>query len=170
MKDYAKTYFLVAWIVSIVMAVLYGITIAGLVLTIPLVIAFKKFKAAEKMSDTELVEHRRSLFGWGIFLSIVCAPTDIVIIALIVCSIVINNYIKDIEEGNAEKTEKSFSDTVVDSSKELWKNTKEAFATKPSLDKQKEELAKLDQMKNEGIITEEEYAAKRKKILDIEDK
>ena len=170
MKDYAKTYFLVAWIVSIVMAVLYGITIVGLILTIPLVIAFKKFKAAEKMTDSELVAHRSNLFGWGIFLSIVCAPTGVVMIVFIVCSILINNYIKDIAEGNTEKTNKSFSDTVVDSGKELWENTKDALSSKPSIDKQKEELEKLKQMKDEGVITEEEYNAKRKKILDIEDK
>lgn len=163
-----KTYFTVAWIVSLVAAIIYSVTIIGLILGIPLFIAMSKFKAAQEMEDSQLVENRKNLLGWGIFLSIVLAPTFIGLIVILVFVLMVNNQIKNIEEGNKEKTEKSFGTTVKEGTKKAWEGLKETFSSKSDLQKEKDQLAELDKMKEEGIISEEEYNAKRKQILKID--
>lgn len=160
-------YFTTAWIVSMVLGIIFSITIAGLILGIPLLISSSKFNRARKMTDEELVENRGNLLGWGIFLSIVLAPT---ILGLIVCLIfvfMVNNYITNIEQGNVEATEKSFGETVKDGTSKAWGGLKETFGFKSKLEKQKDELNELQKMKDEGIISDEEYEAKRKQILGL---
>lgn len=79
----------------------------------------------------------------------------------------VNNYIRDLEAGNVEKTEKGFGETLQDGVSKTWDGLKETFKGRTNLDKQKDELIKLKQLKDEGIITEEEYEAKRKQILGL---
>ena len=179
MREMTKTYFTVAYWVSLILAIFFTITIAGIVLAIPLFIAQGKFAKAMVMTDEELVKNRGSLFGWGIFLSIVLAPSVIGLIVMLIFVIMVNNQIKNIEVGATEKVEKTFEetikegasstwDTVKEGSKNVWNDIKGIFAGKPELEKQKEKLEELKKMKEEGVITEEEYNAKRKQILGIE--
>ena len=178
MRSMTKTYFGVAYVVALIVAVLFSITIIGLVFGIPLFMAANKFKAAKDMSDADLVANRSTLLGWGIFTSIALAPTFVGLIIMLIFVILVNNQIKNIEVGDVEKTEKTFEQTVKDGAaatwdtvksgtKTVWGDLKEAFAGKSELEKQKEELEKLNKMKEEGIITEEEYEIKRKQILGL---
>lgn len=158
MRETAKTYFQVAWIISIITGVLYTLTLVGVIIGIPLFIGSSKFKSAINMQDKELVENRKSLLGWGIFLSIVLAPTIIGLIVLLIFVLLVNNHIQNIEDGKTELTEKSLGDTIA------------SFfsSNKTEVSKTKAELEELQKMKDEGLITEEEYNAKRKKILDLD--
>ena len=173
-----KNYFTVAYFVALIFGILFALTIAGIIFAIPLFMAAKRFKKAKDMSDEELVANRGSLFGWGIFTSIMLAPTFIGFIIMLIFVILVNNQIKNIELGNTEKTEKPFEETVkegasktwetvVSGSKTAWNDIKDAFAKKTDIEKQKEELEQLNKMKEEGIINEEEYEIKRKQILGI---
>lgn len=178
MRDLTKTYFNVAYIIALVVGIIYSLTIAGLVFGIPLFMAAKRFKRAKDMSDADLVKNRSSLFGWGIFTSIVMAPTVLGLIIMLIFVIIVNNQIKNIEAGATEKTEKSFEQTVKEGAsntwdavksgtKSVWNDLKETFGSKSELEKQEEELEKLKKMKEDGIITEEEYEIKRKQILGL---
>lgn len=178
MRDMTKAYFTVAYIVALVVGIIYSLTIVGLIFGIPLFMASKRFKLAKDMSDADLVSNRSSLFGWGIFTALVMSPTVIGLIIMLVFVVLVNNQIKNIEAGATEEIEKSFEQTVKEGAsntwdavksgtKNVWNDLKDTFGGKSDLDKQKEELDKLNKMKEEGIITEEEYEAKRKQILGL---
>ena len=158
MKETTKIYFQVAWIVSLVAGILYSITIVGLIVGIPLFICSSKFKSAIDMQDKELVENRKNLLGWGIFLSIVLSPTIIGLVVFLIFVLLINNHIKNIEDGRTDLTEKSLGETISSFFSSGQTNTSRT----------KSELEELQKMKDENLITEEEYQAKRKKILDID--
>lgn len=171
-------YFTVAWIISLILGIIFTITIAGAILGIPLIIASTKFNSARKMNDEELVKNRGNLFGWGIFLAIVLAPSIIGLIVILIFVFMVNNYIKNLENGDMEKANKGFGETVKEgASKTLsgvkegasktWSGFKETFGIKSKLEKQKDQLAELQKMKEDGIINEEEYEAKRKQILGL---
>ena len=83
MRSMTKTYFGVAYVVALIVAVLFSITIIGLVFGIPLFMAANKFKAAKDMSDADLVANRSKLLGWGIFTSIALAPTFVGLIIML---------------------------------------------------------------------------------------
>ena len=160
-------YFTIFWIIGLVLGIIFSITVVGLIFGIPLLIASSKFKKARNMNNEELVANRSNLFGWGIFMAIILAPSIIGLIIALIFVFMVNNYIKDLELGNVEKTEKSFGETVKDGATKTWGGIKEVFAGKSKVEKEKDELLKLQQLKEEGLITEEEYEAKRKQILGL---
>ena len=168
MKEMKNTYFTVAWIVSMVVGIIYCVTVIGAVIGVPLLIGMGKFNEARTMTDEELVKNRGSLFGWGIFASIALAPTIIGLIVLLIFVVMVNNYIKNIEEGKTEETSKGFGQTVKEGSSKVWNGIKEVFKPKSDIEKQQEELEKLNKLKEQNLITEEEYQQKRKQILGIE--
>lgn len=169
MKETVNVYFVVARILTLIFGILYCITIFGAVLGIPLIIASGKFKKASNMTDEELVQNRSSLLGWGIFTAIVFAPTIVGLVVLLCLTIMVDNYIKNIELGNYEKNDKSFSETVESGVSNTWNGIKNTFSSgNADIDKQKSDLKKLEKMREEGLITREEYEAMRKKILGID--
>ena len=107
------------------------------------------------------------MFGWGIFLAIVLAPSIIGLIVMLILVFMVNNYITNLEQGNVEQANKGFGETVKEGTSKAWSGFKETFGIKSKLDKEKDELEKLQKMKEDGIITEEEYEAKRKQILGL---
>ena len=167
MKQMKNIYFTVAWIISLILGILFCITFVGAIFGIPLLIAASKFNKARKMLDEELISHRGNLFGWGIFLAIVLSPTIIGLIVLLIFVIMVNNYIKNLEEGKLEEANKSFGQTVKDGASKTWGGVKETFGIKSKLEKQKDQIAELQKLKDDGVITEEEYEAKRKQILGL---
>lgn len=167
MKDTVKTYFNVVRIISLIFGILFCITIVGAILGIPMIIASNKFKDAYNMTDDELVKNRSSILGWGIFLAIVFSPSIFGLIILLILAMMVDDYIKNIETGNLAQNEKSFSDTVEEGVSNTWNGIKNTFNGKSDIDKQKSELQKLDKMREEGLITSEEYSALRKKILGL---
>ncbi len=167
MKQMKNIYFTTAWIISLILGILFCITVVGAIFGVPLLIAASKFNVARKMSDEELVKNRSNLFGWGIFLAIVLSPTIIGLIVLLILVIMVNNYINNLEQGNLEEANKSFGQTIKEGTSKTWTGIKEAFGVKSKLEKQKDQIAELQKMKEEGIITEEEYEAKRKQILGL---
>lgn len=167
MKDTVKTYFNVVRIVSLIFGILFCITIVGAILGIPMIIASNKFKDAYNMTDDELVKNRSSILGWGIFLAVVFSPSIFGLIILLILAMMVDDYIKNIETGNLAQNEKSFSDTVEEGVSNTWNGIKNTFNGKSDIDKQKAELQKLDKMREEGLITSEEYDALRKKILGL---
>lgn len=157
MRETVKTYFQVAWIIALIVGIIYSISIIGLIVGIPLFIGCEKFKNAVDMNDKELVENRKNLLGWGIFLSIVLAPTIVGLVVMLLFVFLVNNHIKNIEEGKTDLAEKSLGETI----------SSFFSSNKTEMSKTKRELEELQKMKEEGLITEEEYNAKRKKILDL---
>ena len=168
MNETVKVYFNVVRIVSLIFGILFCITIIGAILGIPMIIASNKFKDAYNMSDEELVKNRSSILGWGIFLAIVFSPSIIGLIVLLMFTMMVDNYIKNIENGDYAKNQRSFADTVEQGASHAWNEVKNTFSgDKSSIDKQREELEKLEKMRNENLISEEEYKALRKKILGL---
>lgn len=167
MQSTAKFYFKAMKILDMIIGIIYCITIVGMIFGIPLIIASKRFGKASQLESDYLVEHRGGLLGWGIFSAIAFAPSVIGFIVIIVLAISANNYIKNLESGDIEKANRTFGEAVKEGTSKAWNGTKEAFGVKSELDAQCEQLTKLKQMYENGILTEEEYNLKRKSILGI---
>ena len=192
MKNTAKTYFVVIQILDLLLGLTYCIapiiiiiaTITGRMFLLPLVpllffavpfivfaiLLFKassKFAKAGRFNDKELVEKRSNLLGWGIFSAIMLAPSVIGFIVLLVFVILTNNYILNLEKQLYNEEAKPFREYAKQGVTNLVEDTKEIFGVKSEMEKQKEALTELKKWKEEGLLTEEEYNAKRKQILKI---
>ncbi len=168
MKDVVRVYFTVTRVLALIFGILLCITIIGAILGIPMIIASNKFRDASNMSNKELVENRGTILGWGIFLAIIFSPTIFGLIILLVLAFMVDNYIKNIEQGYEELNNRSFVDTVEEGASKTWQNVKETFSgSKTDLDRQKVELKKLEKMREENLISTEEYETLRKKILGL---
>lgn len=169
MRQTVNIYFNVARILSLIFGIIFCITLIGAIIGIPMIIASKRFGEASNMTDELLVANRTSILGWGIFLAIVFSPTIFGLILLLMLTFMVDNYIKNIEQGNAYKNDVSFSDAVDAGVSNVVNGVKSTFSkNKTNLDKQKEELVKLDKMKEDGLISRAEYEALRKKILGLD--
>lgn len=167
MKETSKIYFTIAWIAAIVTAIIYSLTIVGLVIGIPLFIGAARFNVAKNMSDEDLIRNRSTLLGWGIFFAIVLAPTVVGTIAVLVLALLVDDYIRNLEQGNYSKANRSFGESLKEGTANAWRETKETFSGKSELEKEREKLEELNKMRDDGIITQEEYEAKRKQILGL---
>ena len=124
----------------------------------------KKFK--DRFKQSRLSSYLAMLTS-AIIIVIVLSPTIILLIVMLILVIMVNNYIKDLEAGRIEEANKSFGQAVKDGASKTWSGTKEVFGVKSALEKQKAKLAELQQMREDGIISAEEYEAKRKQILGL---
>lgn len=125
------------------------------------------YKIASKMDEEYLKMNKNQIFGWGIFFSVVFAPTILFFIIALVCVIIVNNYIEGLINGDTVSEQvKAASTKVLSDAKIAWKDSKQN-AMLNDLSNVQEALRKLKEIKDNGLITEEEYQAKRKKILDI---
>lgn len=166
MRKFSKIYFKVNEIVDLVLAILFAITIAGIVFAIPFFLAWKKFNAAGTMTDAELIESKGALMGWGIFNSIVLLSTVVLGIIDIILVIMVNGFIDNLKQGKYAEAEKSFGQTIKDGSKKAFEGTKDFFGIKDKNEKLEQDLTNLQSLKDNGILTEEEYQAKRQTIID----
>lgn len=149
-----------------------ALLVFGLALTITfgclLIKVTKLYKEAAKMDDEFLKENKGRILGWGIFFAIVMSPSIIGFIASLVLSILANNYIQGLIDGR-EEDNRSFGQKVKTTSRSIVRGTKEVFV---GSDEEKQEdllkkLRDLKQMKEDGLIDEDEYAVLRKKTLGL---
>lgn len=168
MKDFTKIFFSVAQIVTLILGILFSITIVGLILGVPLFIASSNYKKFGQLPDNELIQAKSSILGWNIFTSIVLAPSVLGFIVMLIFALMINNYINDLASGS-ENANKSFGDTLKDGTKNVISgtvnSTKEIFNIKSNSAKLKEELEELKKLFDEGVITEEEYNQLRSNVI-----
>lgn len=167
MQNMKDIYFVVMQIVSLVFGIIFCITIVGAIFGIPLIIASGKFKNASTMNDYQLAQNRGSLLGWGIFVSIMLSPTIIGLILALICTFLVDNYIKNIQEGNYAKNDKPFSQAVKEGANNTVNGIKNAFSSTSELDKKATQLKKLEKMREDDLITQEEYQELRRKILGL---
>ncbi|MGN1222396.1 MAG: SHOCT domain-containing protein [Christensenellales bacterium] len=198
MRNFTKTHFVIVRIVSLIEAIIAFIGLAVLfslgiflfhdpytyisvilliciipdiVLAILLLKTSKVYKLASKMDAEFIKQNKGRITGWGVFFSIVLAPTILLFIVAIVCVILANNYMQDLIDGKVdEKTfgqaVKSGATNVATGSREVLQDSKHN-AELNELENLQQSLAKLGELKQTGLITEEEYQAKRKKILGL---
>lgn len=145
--------------------------VISLVLGFILLKVSKLYKEASKMEKEFLIENKTKILGWGIAFSIIMAPTLLGLIAALICVCIANIYISDLAEGKDEDVTvgqklKEGATKVVSGARDVWEDSKHTSETS-DLDNVQAQLKKLTEMKEAGIITEEEFQAKRKKILDI---
>lgn len=117
-----------------------------------LIKASKVFGRSSKMEDDYLKQNQKKIFGWGIFSAFAFAPTVLFFIAILICSILVNDYIKDLIDGKVVKKPEVANDG--------------ANAEVDELTDIRESLQKLNEMKANDLLTEEEYQIKRKEILE----
>ena len=168
MSDFSRTYFKVMDVLCLIFGILLCCTIVGAIFGIPLIIGHTKFKEASEETDPrKLVEMKGALFGWGIFFAIVMSASIIGLVIVIICVVRVNQELEELGRqinSNSTFQQQNQQSTEV---KNFVQETKEAFGIKSKIERQKEKLEEIAQLKDQGIITEEEYQAMRKKVLDI---
>ena len=152
---------------------LYYFLIALFVIAFAVIMAYlfsasNVFKKAKKYNNYELVESRKKLFGYGIYTAIVCAPSILGMIVILVFAIYTNDNILELSSTYKAPEVGSQKGTEVKEKVEVKKEVK----TKPKAVKADGEAEKLlvqfdvlKEMKEQGLLTEEEYLEKRKELL-----
>lgn len=155
---------------------LYCFLIALFVIAFAVIMAYlfsasNVFKKAKKYNNYELVESRKKLFGYGIYTAIVCAPSILGMIVILVFAIYTNDNILELSSTYKAPEVGSQKGTEVKEKVEVKKEVK----TKPKAVKADGEAEKLlvqfdvlKEMKEQGLLTEEEYLKKGKELLGME--
>ena len=152
---------------------LYYFLIALFVIAFAVIMAYlfsasNVFKKAKKYNNYELVESRKKLFGYGIYTAIVCAPSILGMIVILVFAIYTNDNILELSSTYKAPEVGPQKGTEVKEKVEVKKEVE----TKPMAVKAGGEAEKLlmqfdvlKEMKEQGLLTEEEYLEKRKELL-----
>ncbi len=169
MNNTAKTYFQVLSIVSLVVGILFCLTILGCIIGVPLIIGSNKMREAQSMNEQQLIYNRTTLFAWGIFMAIAFSGSIVCLVLVLIFAIQVNDYILSLEKG-VNESEKSFTENVKEGAQKIVDNVKDAFtSSKTKIDKEYEEisvkLSKLKQLKDEGLLSQEEYEKLRKEYV-----
>ncbi|MBE5745920.1 MAG: SHOCT domain-containing protein [Clostridiales bacterium] len=187
MRGFSKGYFIAVFIMSLLMAItgiIGGLILLGMAFTIPYgmgvylliavpvviigifsILACVKFIKAISMTDEELVKQRKKILGYGIFIALVYSATLFGLIVILICAISVNKQIKNIENGNLDKANRTFGAAVKDSAQSVVDGTKEVIGIKSKTERLKEDIAELKSLLDMGIITEEEYNIKRSDLV-----
>ena len=183
MRNIAKSYFTIIGVINLVAGMIWCLTIIGSIIGIPLMIAAKKLSSAVKMSDDELVARRANILKWGM-VSAIFAPIPVAgTIIIFIFALIANSFILKLESGKIEEANRTLGEVVKDGTKEVVKivkdgtkevvidavkEAKELFKSKPQTQVEIEQLEGINKMKEDGIITQEEFEIKRKRILNVE--
>ena len=130
-------------ILGFVMGILYSITIIGLIIGIPMIMGAKKYLDWAKMTDEELLSVKQSILGWAIFFSIFLFPLGL--LSLI-------PYFN--LNGEASAAARGAVDGV-----------RNAVSKKDPMQEKIEKIQKLAELKEKGLIDEEDFKAAKSKIL-----
>ena len=138
-----------------ILGYIFGIGFCFTLILIPVAIycfiGAKKYIEWSAVSDSELASQKKSLTSWAIFFSIVGFPfglLSIVPVALCSNNVVVTNA-SEPNEGNKENSEAQEKETKTD-----------------SVENRMETIAKLESLKKEGLITEEEFERAKKEVLE----
>lgn len=142
-----------------VLGFIFGVGYCFTIILIPVAIycfiGAKRYMEWANLTDSQLVVKKQSLINWAIFFSIVGFPLGLISIVP-ACMISNNNIVvTDVKTEDAEKT--TASET------EIGNETKETVEEEELSDI--ETIEKLNNLKKEGLITEEEYARAKDEVL-----
>lgn len=165
MKNFTRGYFTTMRILDLIAGILFCISLAGLILGVPLIISSIKFKNFRKMTDEELVSAKGKVLGWGIFNMIIFAPTILGFLIMLIIVVAVNNYISNLQKGDHAKADRSFGETIKYGAKNLVQGTKDVIGIKSNSEKLKKNIDELKMLKEQGIITEEEFNKKRSELI-----
>ena len=130
-----STFFLIAGILGIVFGIIYILTLVGIIVAIPLFIGASKFFKWQKSSDEEVLADKDSVVVWAIVFSIFLFPLGLIALVPVF------------------NMEGQISQVITPKSVEK------------EMDEKMDKIKKLHQMKEDGIITEEDFKLAKEKIL-----
>ena len=142
-----------------VLGFIFGVGYCFTIILIPVAIycfiGAKRYMEWASLTDSQLLVEKQSLINWAIFFSIVGFPLGLISIVP-ACMISNNNIVvTDVKTEDAEKTTASETET--------GNETKETVEEEELSDI--ETIEKLNNLKKEGLITEEEYARAKDEVL-----
>lgn len=142
-----------------VLGFIFGVGYCFTIILIPVAIycfiGAKRYMEWANLTDSQLVVKKQSLINWAIFFSIVGFPLGLISIVP-ACMISNNNIVvTDVKTEDAEKTTAS--------------ETKTGNERKETVEEEElsdiETIEKLNNLKKEGLITEEEYSRAKDEVL-----
>lgn len=139
-----------------ILGFIFGIGYCFTLILIPIAvycfIGARRYNDWAEMSDGELANYKKAFKSWAIFFSIVGFPLGL--FSIIPAVKVSNNVVvTSVSEPEAEQT--------------VEVHTEEAVAVPQASPTSKvDTIAKLDELKKEGLITEEEYERAKKEVIE----
>lgn len=132
-------------ILMLIVGILLCVTIIGLIFGIPMIIGSNAMGRAENYSQKQLKENNTTLLVWGILFGVCTLPAGAVAIVFAVFTY------NTINEMGSTKKESE--------------NSNNSTHTNNDIDRIKQELEDLERMRENGIISEEEYQSLRNRII-----
>lgn len=144
-----------------VLGFIFGVGYCFTIILIPVAIycfiGAKRYMEWANLTDSQLLVEKQSLINWAIFFSIVGFPLGL--ISIVPACMISNNNIVVTDV----KTEAEDKDKAAASETETGNETKETVEEEELSDI--ETIEKLNNLKKEGLITEEEYARAKDEVL-----
>ncbi len=135
-KNINSGFYLATGILAIIVGIIFCITIFGIILGVPLIIGANKFFSWSKMSAEEIETERDSIFVWSIVIAILMFPIGLIAL------VPVFNF-----EG------------------QLTAKTYNAAPKEESFDSKIDKIKKLHELKEQGVISEEDFKLAKEKIL-----
>lgn len=145
MRNKNSTFYLISGIIGIIFGVILCITLFGIVLGIPLIIGATKYLSWSKMSDEQVLASRDAIVIWGIVYAIFLFPLGLVALVPVFN---LEGQLQKAISPSSNPTDASQNTTVAN-----------------DMDAKMEKIKKLHDMKEKGIIDEEDFKLAKDKIL-----
>lgn len=140
-------------ILGYIIGISYCFTLILIPVAVYCFIGARKYIEWAGLTDGQLSAYKSSLTNWAVFFSIVGFPIGL--LSIVPACLTSNNVtITNVEE---QKTEESKSETPKQESTEKQKKSPEDKVST---------IEKLENLKNEGLITEEEFQRAKKEVLE----
>ena len=155
MTNKNSTWCTVMGILGYLIGIGYCFTLIFIPVAVYCFIGAKRYMEWAQLTDNQLAQYKTNLTNWAIFFSIIGFPIGLLSIApacLVSNNVTITNVSEPGKAGEASEAPKAEEKKEED--KTLSKT---------------ETIEKLDSLKNEGLITEEEYEKAKKEVLDKKD-
>lgn len=137
MNNKNETVFSILGVLGMIAGILFCITIVGAIIGIPIIIGANRYSKWAKQSDEQVFEERSDVSLWGVVYAIFIFPIGL--IALIPVFNLKGQITNAIEGTKPEKDE---------------------------MDEKIEKIKKLHEMKEKGIIDEEDFKTAKQKLLE----
>lgn len=140
-------------IIGYITGVAYCFTLILIPVAVYCFIGARKYIEWSSLTDGQLAQYKQKLTNWAIFFSIVGFPIGL--LSIVPACLISNNVtITNVEEPKAEETKNE--QPVNETQEKEKKSPEDKLAT----------IEKLENLKKEGLITEEEFERAKKEVLE----
>lgn len=142
-------------ILGYIIGVVYCFTLILIPIAIYCFIGARRYMEWAELTDSQLAQYKSNLTNWAIFFSIVGFPIGL--FSIVPACLVNNNVtITNVQEPTENQPDVAQNQNQTETAKNEHDDIEDCMKT----------IEKLDSLKKEGLITEEEYERAKKEVLE----